>query len=325
VALALLSASLPAAAQPRDEVAAEALFLDGRRLMETKSWAAAAEKFSASDRAAPSVGARLSLGDCHRELGKTASAWAAYRAAANLARRTQDLRRAENAEKRAQELEPKLIYVVIEVPETARVPGIEIEWNGGPKAAALWGQRFPVDPGEHTASARAPGHREWSQTVDASSDGVQLVVTVPRLSPTGGEAQPAPRPEPQPVISPAAEQSAAESTSPFTTGRKAAVGVAAFGVAGVVAGSVFGLSARSKWNEAENEHCNDRLECNDEGVALADDAGGAADLATISFVVGGAAIAGAVALWFLAGPADGAALAPIAGPDLVGVAASGRF
>lgn len=313
----------PAAAQGGDEATAQALFNDGRRLMESRDWEGAADKLRASDRASPSVGARLSLGDCYRELGRTASAWGAYNSAVNLARRQSDERRAQIATERAAALERQLSYVVIEV--AAAPPGLEIIWDGELRAPALWGQRFPVDPGEHSVAARAPGHRPWQERVAAGPPGARIVVAVPALTPAPDPARDEDDGDDD------GEDGELETRdgvpASWTTGRKAAIGVAAAGAVGMIAGSVFGLSAQSKWSDAE-DRCNAALECDRTGVDLAADARRAGNISTVAFVAGGVAIGGAAALWFLAAPAGGdavTAVAPTVGPEMTGLAVTGRF
>jgi hypothetical protein len=324
VALALLL-FVPAttSAQPRDEVAAEALFVEARRLMDAKKFDEAADRLIASDRAAPSVGARLSLGDCYRALNKTASAWGAYRSAANLARRGQDDRRAVAAEKRAAELEPDLSYLAIEVPKNSQIPGLEITWNQMPRARPLWGVRFPVDPGIHAVGASAPGFAPWKIEL-VSEAGGEHRIKIPRLETAKAGT------ETTPLTSPVLDESPRDrgEPSPFTTGRKIALGLGVVGVVGVSAGTIFGLSAHSKWSDAENDHCTDisgTLECDSTGLELAADAGAAADRATIAFVAGGAAVAAAAVLWFVAAPDDAPTATAAIGPNHVGVTVAGRF
>lgn len=315
--IAALAAAGPAAAQ--DNAAAEALFDEGRRLKDAGDWAAASEKFRASDRAAPSVGARLNLGDCLARLGRNASAWASYRAAANLARSKKDTARADVAAKRAADIEPKLTYVVLEVASPA--PGLEIRWDGEVKGQALWGQRFPVDPGGHEVTASAPGHAPYKTAVTAGEPGAATRVEIPALEaiarPGGdGDDDPDVTQPPDP-----AGPGPAVDASMWTGRRKLALGVGAAGVVALGVGSALGLSARSKWNDAEDNHCNAQLECDREGVDLADAARSRGNIATVAFVAGGAAVAGAVVLWITGGPE----VAPVAGPGLAGVAVSGSF
>src|SRR5690606_817227 len=155
-----------------------------------------------------------------RELGRTASAWGAYASAANLARQQSDERRAQIAGERAAALEAQLSYVVIEV--AAAPPGLEVIWDGELRAAALWGQRFPVDPGEHSVAARAPGHRPWQQRVTAGPAGSRIVVAVPALEP-----MPAPPGEGDVGEGDEDELAVNDGLSArwLTTGRKAAIGV----------------------------------------------------------------------------------------------------
>jgi tetratricopeptide (TPR) repeat protein len=301
--------------EAQDNAAAEALFDEGRRLKDTGDLAGAAEKFRASDRAAPSVGARLNLGDCLAQLGKHASAWASYRAAANLARANADSARAELATGRATAMEPKLTYVILDVVDP--VGDLELRWDGEVKAKALWGQRFPIDPGVHEIRATAPGHETWTQTITAGEPGAETRIEVPALEPlpdTGDKKDPGigigETPPSGPVTDP----------SMWTGRRKLAVGIGAAGVVAIGVGSALGLSARSRWNDAEENHC-EALECSAEGVELVDSARTRGNISTIAFIAGGAAIAGAAVLWFTGAPA----VTPMAGPETAGLSVSGTF
>src|SRR5262249_42741606 len=80
---------------------AEALFRDGRELIKAGKLAAGCERLAASERLESSVGTLLNLGDCREKLGKLASAWAAFRKAEALAKRTPgDERRQAEAARR---------------------------------------------------------------------------------------------------------------------------------------------------------------------------------------------------------------------------------
>src|SRR5215470_17557485 len=95
---------------------AEALFRDGRSLIKAGKLAAGCDKLAASERLESSVGTLLNLGDCREKQGKLASAWAAFRQAEAMARRTGgDDRRQAEAGRRAGLLEPRLANLTIQV------------------------------------------------------------------------------------------------------------------------------------------------------------------------------------------------------------------
>src|SRR4051794_24053991 len=94
-----------------DPATAEALFRQGRQLMSEGKTSDACEKFAASQRMDASSGTLLYLADCDAKSGKTASAWAEFLSAARMARNQGDVGRADEATKRARELEPKLSHI----------------------------------------------------------------------------------------------------------------------------------------------------------------------------------------------------------------------
>jgi tetratricopeptide (TPR) repeat protein len=107
--LAATCAIAVASAAHADPAEADALFRDGRALATEGRLAEACERFEASGRLDPSVGALLNLGDCREQLGELAAARDAFRDAAALAASQpgDDAREAE-ARRRAELLERRL-------------------------------------------------------------------------------------------------------------------------------------------------------------------------------------------------------------------------
>lgn len=332
VALLVMVVAVAAPAAAQERAAAEALFQEGRRLAEAGKHAEACAKFAASDKLDPSVGARLQLGRCNLEQGKTASAWLAYKDAENLAARSGDTRRAAAARAEAAAIEPRLSYVVLK--PAGSTPDLVVRFDGDEKPAALLGQRFPVDPGEHTASASAPGRIEWKTTVSVDKPGV-IEVAIPALEsvaatdpdpvkPDPDSVEPDPDPvEPDLEITP---PPADADSDPGRTRKLLAYGVAGGGVALVATGLVFGQLARSAYNDRV-DHCQAGNVCTPEGLELIDKAQSRATLATALAIAGGAAVAAGVVLYLTAprGDGDATALVPSAGPGFAGLSLAGEL
>ena len=48
-------------------------------------------------------------------------------------------------------------------------------------AREAWGKPLPVDPGEHTLRAYAPGRREWATTFRIAGAGARTAIQIPPL------------------------------------------------------------------------------------------------------------------------------------------------
>lgn len=343
IALAMFAVTAgPAAAQvsKSDVIAAEALFEQGRTLMQQKRYDPACEKFEASHKLDPSVGALLNLGDCRQKLGQTASAWVRYRQAVALALQLQDDKRAQFARQRADALEGKLSYLVIDVSDQAHLPDLIVTRNGEPVAAALWNQRAPVDPGSYLVRAEAPGHLPYEARVELAPGGGEDRVTIPVLRP--GTAAPG-----QTIEATGAEAYDRvplqnDSAPALPLGRQVALASGAVSVTSLIVGAALGVQARSRWNRAK-ETCFDGMfdQCTPEGVELSRQANRKGKQATVAFSVGVAAAAAAAIFWYVTPPAraadagetgdagdaepDTARIEPLMHPDMLGAQVHVRF
>ena len=323
----------PAAAQgsKNDVIAAEALFEQGRTLMQQKQYGTACEKFEASHKLDPSVGALLNLGDCRQELGQTASAWVRYRQAAALALQLDDEKRAQFARERADALEDKLSYLSIDVPDQARRPDLVVTRNGEPVPPALWNQRTPMDPGSYLLRVEAPGHMPYGIRVELAPGGGEQRVTIPALRP--GTAAP------EQTMGAGAGPSQDESGPAMPLGRKVALASGAVSAAGLIAGAVLGVQASSRWDRAKAT-CPDGNfdQCTDEGVELSKQANRKSKQSTVALSVGVAAAVAAAIFWYATPPAhamdagdagdataDTARIQPIMHPDMLGAQVHVRF
>lgn len=331
--LAIVAAVCVASGSPAvhaQSAAAEALFRDGRGLIKAGKLAEGCDKLAASERLETSVGTLLNLGDCREKLGKLASAWAAFRKAEALARRTGgDDRRQAEAGRRAALLEPRFSNLVIEVGH--RVDGLVVRRDGELVDAAEWNTALPVDPGSYTITADAPGYAPWRTTVAVGAASRRQVVTVPSLTPApdappaaataAATAEPWPPPRAHLAQPPPAPVEARRSM--WSTTRAASVVVAVAGAGAIGAGAYFGLHARDLEDRAD-QRCPMTACADPEGLRLNDQARTSASRANIFYIAGGAALATAAVMWFVGAPGE-TAIVPAAGDHRLGVAMTGRF
>jgi hypothetical protein len=293
-----------ARAQQRDPAAAQALFDQGKELMRQKRFAEACPKLHESNRLDPGIGTQFHLADCYEQSGRVASAWAAFLEVASQARATGQLDREKAAQKRAEKLEPRLPRLVVEVPEASKTPGLEIHRNDVAMGAAQWGTPVPVDPGEIELTASAPGKQPSKQTLrleegKTASYSPPALLDAPALvasaaaPPPDAPANPPPQPERD-----AGAASGGSSSGPWI------ITLAAVGVVGIGVGTTFAILAKNK-NEESLEHCpNDPNKCSTEGVALRNSAIEKGNVATVAFIAGGAALAGAGIVWLVSSLSD---------------------
>jgi hypothetical protein len=296
-ALMIACAILPAGLARAQTAAAsaEALFAEGRRLMNEGKAEAACPKFAASNSLDPSSGALLNLGSCYEKLGRAASAWAAFQEAAS---RAQSAGRADHlriAQKRAAALEPTLPHVTLNVPEPTE--GMEIRRDGVLVTKAEWGLPMPIDPGSHKYVVTAPQHVTWTGKLEVAVDAADetapnVTMTIPAL-----ELLP-PAPE---TTSPAKAQPTIVTSAPYWTAhRYAAVASAAVGVIGLGVGTAFAFIANSAYDRSLSGCPRDKNLCTPEAVRERDDARTQGNIATAGFIVGGAGLAAGFLLWVTA-------------------------
>ncbi len=325
--LVLLSRSVFAQTDP---VAAQALFDDARKLMAKNDFAAACPKLAESQRLDPGVGTLLNLGECWDKSGKTARAWAAFRDAEAMALHEKQSGRAQYAASRASQIEARLVRLTIEVPESARVPDLEVRRDGEVIRDAAWGSAVPIDPGDHTVEARAPGYKTFSTRVVASRDPI-----IVRIDPLEREAVPEEHVS-APVVVVATEPPppAIDTTPPLTIEnapraldrredangngngiRTAGFIVGGFGVAGIGLGGLFGVLAIGSNNTAQSAGCNLTTCPTPNALGAANDAKTFAVGADIAFAVSGALVVTAIVLVAIAprSPASRAATSLVRG------------
>jgi tetratricopeptide (TPR) repeat protein len=278
---------------PQSRALAEALFREGKALGESGNIAAACLKFEESQRLDPALGTLLHLAACYESEGKTASAWAAFEAAKELAQRAKQRNRAALARQRATELEKKLSRIVISVAQA--VDGMTVEMDGRTFSGPMLSTPLPLDPGVHVIRVEAPGKKSWTAQLDVEDGPSTITLEVPRLEEALVESPPTAEPPP-----PEPTRTVVEPDSSASTARIAGFILGGVGLAAIGVGSYFGLRAASQAKDADG-HCSGSL-CTQEGLDGHEASRTSALIANISFGVGLAGLAGATFLVLTSSP-----------------------
>jgi len=314
-------ASEGAWAQGGEGAAAEALFNEARTLMQQGDYEQACPKLAESQRLDPAAGTAINLAECYERQGKSATAWAAWLAAASVARRAGQMDRVELAEGKAAALEGTLSRLVIKVPEKVRVPGLKITRGVVAVGESSWDSALPVDPGRYTIRAEAPNRRPFEVAVTVEGSGAVAHVVIPKLQEEGQSfdepAPVAPAPMTQPPA-PAEPMAPPSETFPEVDDERSdfrmyGMVLGGVGVVALGAGTFFALRASSKNSDSE-KGCDSNNFCDPRSLKLRDDAVSAGNTATVLTAVGVLAAAGGVVLWVMApdpaSPAVGVAPTP---------------
>jgi hypothetical protein len=321
----LIALGIASPARADNAAIANALFDEGKRLMQAGKFAEACTKFADSQRLDPGVGTILNLAACYEKNGQMASAWSAYRAAAAAARDKGQTAREQAARDSVARLEPGLAKVIVTVTPQPDDAMLNVMLDGVAIPTGIRGLPTPVDPGNHKVEASGTGKKPWSKSFAVSGAGTTPVL-VPVLDLAPVQAEPA-----QPAAGPATHASTAPPGAEVNDGksqRTVALIVGGIGVVGVGVGSAFGLMAKSDDSKSE-PLCNAKNNCTDEGSAYRDSALSKATIATVAFSIGGAGLLGGAILWLTAPRAQerGApvAVVPTVSTDGAGIFARGSF
>lgn len=301
-----------------DRAASRTIFAKAREAMEAKKLDEACPAFVESQRIWPTASGALNIGNCEEQRGNLATAYGAFSDAAGMARRAGDKSREEEGTQRASSLKPKLSMLTVEVSSPNRIDGLLVKRDGREAGPGQWGIAVPVDPGEHSIEASAPGRIAWTTTIRIEARPGSTTVEVPAL---------AAAPAPAPVAVAAIPQGGQDETSgsSWNAQKTAAVAVGGAGVVGIALEAIFGIKAIGKQKDSEaNCRPEDPSRCNAMGLVLRQEEKSAGTISTISFIAGGVALAGGVVLFVTAPgrpakPSGGIrfeALPAVAGGDL---------
>jgi len=281
VAVAALLAPSTARADP---AAAEALFREGRRLLDDGKTEEACLKLAESQAQDPSSGTLLNLGWCHEIQHKLATAWSDYVSAARLAREQGRPDRAVVADKKATDLEPRLPHLTVTA--VAPAEGLQIDRGDERIGMGLLGSAVPLDPGSYVITAKAPGHRPWKTTIDVA-EAESKTVQVPELEVEAPAVAEAPAtPLGPPAIAPVPPDGALSAAAPSAShGHTFGWIIGGVGVAGLAVGAVSGVASLISYHDATTQ-CPLRTGCSDAAISARNSAEAKAWVSNIAFGVG---------------------------------------
>lgn len=294
--LLVISAIMAVGSRAHAQVAAaqaEALFRQGRELLEARKVSEACTAFEQSQKLEPAIATLLNLAGCRELNHQYASAWGYFLQAERETRTAVDadgMKFHGVAEARAAAIERKVSRLTISVTAASQIDGLELLRGTTPVEPSAWNRALPVDGGTYTITARAPGTAPWTTTVTVGEETDTKTVDVPRLQAAAPEENDEDEGEP-PTDIPTRSRALA---LPISLG---AVAVLALG--GAVA---FELSAESTFDESQTEPdptTSDRL------FAKANHKRYAAEALAVTGLV-----AGGVAVWLYVRDSRDAAVAP---------------
>lgn len=232
---------------------------------------AACPKLESSIRLRPEIKPLGLLAACYEKQGKLATAYRTFKDVRKKAEAANDNDTAVAAAGHVARLDPKVARLTI-------TSAVAVTLDGKPFADV--GKPYEIDAGKHKVTAGA-----FEKEVEIK-DGDAATVEVPKPD-TVGPGPIVPKPTPGPAKS---------------NRKLIGIGVLGGGVAITAVGGLFGLQAKSRWDEAQDKHgCNDDGDCTDNaGLRLIDSANSKGKLSTIFVGVGLAAVAGGVVLWITA-------------------------
>ena len=316
----------PAAAQPRDRAAGEALFEAARELMDKGQYEAACKKFEASEHVDPALGTLLNLANCLEKVGRLTSAWERFDEAAHKLPAGDD--RLPIARERAAALKPRLPKLELTLDDHAPA-GTQVFRDDVVVDPGALGAALPLDPGAHRIVVRSPGRSDVELSVDVREG---KVVKRRLFAGAPGVASPAPPPPPAPATEPPASGAPvspgpeATSESWWTGRRTAGVAVSGVGVVGLLTSLGAGVVAIGK-KSTVSQSCNPttRICANQAAIDAAGAGQTASTVSTATFVLGVAALAGGVTLVVIGAPATPVKVGGAVLPGGGGLTMAGAF
>jgi hypothetical protein len=180
-ALAVCAYASGASAQSTASSAeAQRAFDEARALAEHDRWPEACARLAESLRLEANMTTQFRLADCYERIGRVASAFLHYSAAAEAAGAAGEPGKSKAAAERAARLEPRVDRLIIAPPA---MPDIHVERDGKIVPREAWNAPQPTDPGEHTVHVSAPGKTSYDTLVTFAGKGETVRIDVPVLEP----------------------------------------------------------------------------------------------------------------------------------------------
>ena len=282
-----------------DHEIAVAAFREARKLIDANDCPSAMVHLERSLAREPSIGARMSMAEC-QEKSDPVRAWRSYADGSLLAY--------TNHDERLSQIEARMLYLERRVgtfhlgvagADLTRA-GLDVRLDGQPLDRFLLRRGIvAVEPGEHVVEASAPDRGTFVTKVSAPVPGgsVLVPITLPERPPPAPASACAPAVASR-VVAPAPVRLPEEAR---LSRRTVGLYLGAVGVVGLVVGGAFGLVALGRGSDLDEACGGDRSRCAvlPSSVASIHDAGTtAATVSTVSFVVGGVALATGIALAF---------------------------
>jgi len=286
----LLATSSARADSGAAESTAAKLFEQAKGLMDQNHYAEACPTLDRSQSLDPQLGTMLNQAYCYENLGKLATAWSLWLDAAATAEARGETEREAFARARASDLEPRLPHVTVTVTPQRDLESLDVRIDGAPLPRIQWGAPTPIDAGLHWVQARAAGKQPYVQQVDVASSDVPPV-TIPVLIdfPLGARTT-------------TAEVNRGLVVRPHPWQRPAGLVLGALGIGLLVSGGVLAGEAKSSYDSADGA-CG-QVVCTPDGARRRTNAIAEANVASVAFAVGGAAVLGGAILWLTAPRSD---------------------
>jgi hypothetical protein len=319
--VALLGASVMAGAARADALdpaGARELLKRGSALKQEGRCADAVPIFRESARLDPQAKTWLNLADCEAASGSLVEAERHFVEGRDRAYRDNNAELVTVAEERLAALHGRLARLTITLAAGAP-PGARVTRDGVDLGAVALGAPMPIDPGEHEVVVHAEGREARAYRV-ALREGETGAIEVD----AGAIAS---APPAVTAVAPAPVESAPAPRARGSSQRTWAYVAGAVGVAGIGAGSYFGLRAIAK-NSDSNDGGRCASGCDAEGYDLRSDARRSAAVSTVAFAIGAAALGAGIVLFVTSPSRSGASavrIVPSIGAGGAAAFASGRF
>jgi len=281
--MAQASYAQPAAPSANDQAAAQALFDNARKAMDSGDFAHACPMFESSQKLDPQPGTQFNLAACYDKGGKAASAWITYQEAASASAAAGRPEWAEKAKEKAATIEPRVAKIAI-LPVT-QYAGFEVRRDGVVVEAGAFNVALPIDGGDHVIEATAPHKNKWRTKLKVV-DGQTAKVKIPALTDEADTSAV------QTEVDDSVPPPLPPDTTPVSDDKLPRIlAYTSFGLAGATAivGGVFGVLAMSKKSDAD-PLCSTATMCSSAGASLISSAQTFATLSTIFFVAAGVSV-----------------------------------